>query len=345
MTTTEEGVLQFPVQLEQGPQTDIKMEEESSTGPQLSEEESRKAPHVLQAGTIGGFLQRSPGEDVKQEQDEGQLQRWEVQWQEFLKTMEGSQSSWKNPQLRGECVSSGEVRPVPPLLQGQPVTLCHTVGEHVSRDLPDPCEPHGRAHNRLECGDFGQVKEKTEGQEALGTEVQRQCFRQFLYLEAEGPLSVCCQLRELCHRWLQPERRTKEQILELVILEQFLAILPPEMLNWVKQHGPETCSQAATLAEEFLLEKQAAEGPEEQDLHFHFRGWSRGTRQRGTPPKPHGLPRTAGKCQSTGRHNRRVTQEAEVAWQANGSKVRTRKRNSVWKDLTTWLPVTSPREE
>ncbi|KAL8213340.1 UNVERIFIED_CONTAM: hypothetical protein K2H54_062596 [Gekko kuhli] len=196
MTTTEEGDLQFPVQLEQGLQTDIKMEEESSTGPQLTDE-SRKAPHVLQAGTIGGFLQRSPGQDVKREQDEGQLQRWEVQWQEFLKTMEASQSSWKNLQLRGVCVSSGEVRAVPPLLRGQPVTICHTVGEHVSQDLLDPCEPRGRARNRLECGDFGQVKEETEGQG--------------LKLREEAALNTPKAVRAPSDCWQMPVNREAEQ--------------------------------------------------------------------------------------------------------------------------------------
>ncbi|XP_048345345.1 zinc finger protein 24-like [Sphaerodactylus townsendi] len=263
MATAEEGDLQLPVQLEHTVQTTIKMEDESSTSSQLREK-SRKAPHVLQAGNIRGFLQKSPGEEMKQEQVEGQLQRWEVQWQEFLKTMEASPSNWKNPQLRDKCASSGVPQAVPTLLQGQSATGCQTAGEQVAQNLPDPCKSHGQVYNKLKYGDLGQMKEEMEGQEALGAEVQRQRFRKFLYLEAEGPRSVCFHLQELCRRWLQPERHTKEQILELVILEQFLAVLPLEMLNWVKQRGPETCFQATYLAEEFLLEKQAAEGLEEQ---------------------------------------------------------------------------------
>ncbi|XP_077186773.1 zinc finger protein 396-like isoform X2 [Paroedura picta] len=261
MSTTEEGGLQLPAQLEQGAQADIKMEEARSTSPQLTKE-SRRAPQVLPAGVSGEFLPRSLGEEVKREQNQRQLQRWEVQWQEFLKTMEASQSSWRNPRLRDGCVSSG----VPPPLQGQPVTVCHPTGEHVPQGLPDPCELPRLVYSRPEYGDFGQVKEEAGGQEALGTEGRRRRFRQFLYREADGPCSVCRQLHELCHRWLQPKRRTQEQMLDLVVLEQFLAILPQEMLGWVQQRGPETCSQAAALAEEFLRGKQAAEGPEEQGL-------------------------------------------------------------------------------
>lgn len=55
-----------------------------------------------------------------------------------------------------------------------------------------------------------------------------QLFRDFKHPEAEGPQVVCSCLREL---WL-PQHRSKEQILEPVVLEQVLAILPQEMQRW-----------------------------------------------------------------------------------------------------------------
>ncbi|XP_007518483.1 SCAN domain-containing protein 1 [Erinaceus europaeus] len=59
-----------------------------------------------------------------------------------------------------------------------------------------------------------------------GPETFRQRFRQFRYQDAAGPREAFRQLRELSRQWLRPDIRTKEQIVEMLVQEQLLAILP-----------------------------------------------------------------------------------------------------------------------
>ncbi|XP_008563114.1 PREDICTED: neurotrophin receptor-interacting factor homolog, partial [Galeopterus variegatus] len=81
-------------------------------------------------------------------------------------------------------------------------------------------------------------------------EAAHQRFRQFRYEETMSPQEALAQLRELCHQWLQPEAHSKGQILELLVLEQFLSGLPGKLRTWVESQHPEDCQKAVALVED-----------------------------------------------------------------------------------------------
>ena len=84
---------------------------------------------------------------------------------------------------------------------------------------------------------------------ALGWD-PRLCFRSFRYEEASGPREALVQLRELCRQWLRPEVHSKEQRLELLVLEQFLGVLPHDTRVWVESQCPESGEEAVALVED-----------------------------------------------------------------------------------------------
>ncbi|XP_077608530.1 zinc finger and SCAN domain-containing protein 9 isoform X2 [Crocuta crocuta] len=81
--------------------------------------------------------------------------------------------------------------------------------------------------------------------------------RQLCYQETPGPREALTHLRELCRQWLSPETCTKEQIQELLVLEQFLTILPAELQARVREHHLESGEEAVILLED--LEKELDE--------------------------------------------------------------------------------------
>nr|XP_023421863.1 zinc finger protein 444 [Cavia porcellus] len=87
-------------------------------------------------------------------------------------------------------------------------------------------------------------------------------FRHFQLGAAPGPREALGLLRALCRAWLRPEVRTKEQMLELLVLERFLSALPAGTRAWVCSRRPRSGDEAVALLEELWVSQGPSASPD-----------------------------------------------------------------------------------
>ena len=115
---------------------------------------------------------------------------------------------------------------------------------------------------KVEQEESSPLAEETSWLGSPGPDRSRQRFRAFRYPEAAGPRQALSRLRELCRQWLRPDMHSKEQILELLellVLEQFLTILPGELQAWVREQHPDSGEEVVALLE--YLDRQLDDTP------------------------------------------------------------------------------------
>uniref|UniRef100_A0A8C0AHM3 Zinc finger and SCAN domain-containing protein 5B-like n=1 Tax=Bos mutus grunniens TaxID=30521 RepID=A0A8C0AHM3_BOSMU len=77
-------------------------------------------------------------------------------------------------------------------------------------------------------------------------------FRTFSSSEESDPVKDLKRLRELCHLWLRPDLHTKEQMMDRLVLEQFMICMPLECQVLLKETGVQSCKDL----EDVLRNKQ-----------------------------------------------------------------------------------------
>ncbi|KAF7236327.1 hypothetical protein EYD10_16941 [Varanus komodoensis] len=249
------GLRRVIVELDVKPE--IKMEgpePEPERGLQKTAVQAEMAPRELAAAAP---------QCIKQEAEEGpSSEQWEMQWP-VLHLPQSSPLGLGNLQLQ-ESMLRDDAKHALAGFEGAAAASHWGKGEDMLRLGLSRTAAQG-AHDLNDASEPGEERPReAKAVDPASSERQRQHFRQFGYQEAEGPWEAYCQLRKFCHQWLMPEQHTKEEILELVILEQFLSILPQEMLTWIRERDSESCFHAVALAEHFLLRQREAERQDQQ---------------------------------------------------------------------------------
>ncbi|XP_069488543.1 uncharacterized protein [Ambystoma mexicanum] len=84
--------------------------------------------------------------------------------------------------------------------------------------------------------DYDVVKESILDHLGVSERSYQRKFRSLPFTEGAKPRAVAHELRDLARRWLKPEMRSPEEIVEIIVVEQFIQILPPGAGEWISHH-------------------------------------------------------------------------------------------------------------
>ena len=95
----------------------------------------------------------------------------------------------------------------------------------------------------------------------INEETYRQRFRTLKPKDEESPKELMTRLQDLASRWMR-ETSSHQELLDLLVWEQFLKVLPQDVRVAVLERQPKDCEEASQFAENFL-QARASAGPKQ----------------------------------------------------------------------------------
>ncbi|XP_069468446.1 zinc finger and SCAN domain-containing protein 31-like [Ambystoma mexicanum] len=100
--------------------------------------------------------------------------------------------------------------------------------------------------------DYDRLKDAILEHLGVSEESYRKKFRHITLKSAKRLHAVANHLQDWARRWLKPEVRSPEEIVELIVVEQFIQILPTEARESLRHHQVKSLDRAVQLIESFF---------------------------------------------------------------------------------------------
>ncbi|XP_054841809.1 uncharacterized protein LOC129333892 [Eublepharis macularius] len=120
-----------------------------------------------------------------------------------------------------------------------------------------------RALPKEEGADYRALKAAILDRYEVTPDSYRLKFRAITYRKVDRPRTLVNALCDAAHRWLRPATEGEKGIVDQVVLEQLLNILPPKARQWVACSRPATLKEATALLENFTAAADPREPPRE----------------------------------------------------------------------------------
>ncbi|KAG1955346.1 gag-pol fusion protein [Pimephales promelas] len=108
--------------------------------------------------------------------------------------------------------------------------------------------------------DYDKVKEVILKKYEISPETYRLRFRSLSTDTEESPTELYIRLKDLFSKWVQLDVSSKTEIMETLVLEQYMRVLYPEVRIWVKERNPSTAGEAADLVESYIAARKGSSG-------------------------------------------------------------------------------------
>ena len=110
-----------------------------------------------------------------------------------------------------------------------------------------------------EAKDYAKLKKAILHCYDINGESYRQRFRSAVRKQGETNRELAARLDDLADKWTQG-CKTKEELKDLVVLEQLVNMLPEEVQVWVKERKPKTGMEAGQLADDYIQARKQNAG-------------------------------------------------------------------------------------